>query len=562
MRIPLIAASLALLSAVCGCAPSGRTDSEDRVVFVREGIVCPGDASSRIVLNVTSADNTTVRLTSSLPVGGRVFFRFAWEPGGRYALRLISGEGAAVFSQALTAPVRPEPLRVAAVRLEGVHAGSVTSGGEPDASLSFSADGTLLAVGTFGGYLRAYDTRTGEAVFEKHIPGAVVKQVAVSPDNSRIYAGEMSYDGFVRAFDVKSKRELWRFRLADELETSKPARADDFFALYSYPQAYCMRSAGDDLIVDGFHSWRHEGKPRHLSRIYRFAGRTGEVLWRFPEDKPLRRNISWFDTDGELVAFSAYQWEAPPPGDPVPQAAVYLLDAASGKMLARHGFEPLAPHFNTAPMWYGLALDDSGHLAVGLMDGRGAIFDTRPGGAEGRRALRLVRKMELATPVEVTGVPIYAGAGWAAGSGNTLYVLTDGRLIAPSAGVRGKTVRADHPAANTIFAFDGASGKLLWRWKLTTTAQGIAAGKGVLAASTQQSFSSDDPMDYGLTVFDTRRGCVGTPVEKLLFRYHTAGPVVALAVSPDGKTVAVVEAPVRLPDGITVVGKYRLHILR
>ncbi len=572
MRRPGLALVI-LLVVVCGCGRSATTDSGDRVIFTREGLVLPGEARANVVLDVT-VDNRTIKLTPVLPVGGRTVFRFPWERGKQYELALSSTDGSPVFSAALSAPIRPEPLVVAAVPLEEVHAGSVTSGGEPDASLAFSADGTLLAVGTFGGYLRVFDTRTGGCVFEKRFPGAVIKRVAISEDNSRVYAGEMSYDGFVRAFDLKSKVELWRFRLADELETSKPARADDFFALYSYPQAYCMRALGGDLVVDGFHSWTHQGKPRHLSRMYRFDGRNGDVRWKWPGDAPLPRNISWFDLDDKVVALSAYQWEVPAEGDKTPQGAIYLLDVTSGKLLDRHAFEPLKPHFTTVPMWYGLAFDDSGHLAVGLMDGRGAIFDTRSGG--GGPGLKLVRNLELATPVEVTGVPIYAGAGWAAGSGNELYILTDGRLITPAASARGKTVRADHPAANTLFAFEGAQGMLLWRWKLTTTAQSIAAGRNILAAATQQSFSPDDPMDYGLTAFDTaftlplpEEGdfpfggrTAAAPVDKLLFRYHTAGPVVALAVSPDGKTIAAVEAPVRLPDDMTVVGKYRLHILR
>ena len=562
-----------VLVAVCGCGPSATTDSEERVTFIRDGLLLPGEARANVVLDVTT-EGRTIKLTPALPVGGRTVFHFGWERGRRYELTLCSTDGLVVFLAAVTAPIRPEPLVVRTVPLEKVHAGSVTSGGEPDASLAFSADGTLLAVGTFGGYLRVFDTRTGGCVFEKRFPEAVIKRVAISEDDSRVYAGEMSYDGFVRAFDLKTKVELWRFRLADELETSRPARAHDFFALYSYPQVYCMRALGDDLVVDGFHSWTHGGKPRHLSRMYRFDGRTGVARWKWPADAPLPRNISWFDLDDEVVALSAYQWEAPAEGDKTPQAAIVLLDVASGKVLDRHRFEPLVPHFTTTPMWYGLAFDGFGHLAVGMMDGRGAVFDTHSEG--GTPVLKLVRNLDLARPVEVTGVPVYAGAPWAAGSGNELYILTDGRLIAPSASAKGKTVRADHPAANTLFALEGATGKLLWRWKLTTTAQSVAAGRNLLVASTQQSFSPDDPMDYGLTAFDTaftlpppEEGdfpfggrTAAAPIDKLLFRYHTAGPVVALAVSPDGKTIATVEAPVRLPDEMTVVGTYRLHILR
>jgi len=156
-------------------------------------------------------------------------------------------------------------------------------------------------------------------------------------------------------------------------------------------------------------------------------------------------------------------------------------------------------------------------------------------------------------------VPIYAGVGWAAGSGRTLYVMTDGRLVVGAAGAGARDVHADHPAANTVVALDGRTGERLWQWKLTTTAQSLAAGTDVLAAATQQAFRADDPLDFGVTVFDVSRP--GAPVEKLCWRYHTAGPIVALAVSPDGRTLAAVEAAVKLPDGIHTVGRYRLHLL-
>ncbi|HUW58517.1 MAG TPA: hypothetical protein VMZ92_17915, partial [Planctomycetota bacterium] len=63
--------ALALLIAVaCGCGPSDPTGSRDRAIFARGGIVLPGDASPDVLLDVTTTDNTTVRLTAGLPVGG------------------------------------------------------------------------------------------------------------------------------------------------------------------------------------------------------------------------------------------------------------------------------------------------------------------------------------------------------------------------------------------------------------------------------------------------------------------------------------------------------------
>ena len=75
----------------------------------------------------------------------------------------------------------------------------------------------------------------------------------------------------------------------------------------------------------------------------------------------------------------------------------------------------LKPFFEAVPMWYALALDDSGHLIAGLMDGRAVVFDVNPREDGSGVGPHVVRTMDLATPVEVTGVPIYAGVGWAAG---------------------------------------------------------------------------------------------------------------------------------------------------
>jgi hypothetical protein len=140
-----------------------------------------------------------------------------------------------------------------------------------------------------------------------------------------------------------------------------------------------------------------------------------------------------------------------------------------------------------------------------------------------------------------------------------LYLLTDGRLIVSKGASGGKSVHADHPGANTVFAVSPAGGRLRWQHKLTTTTQSLASGRDVLVASTQQTYSADDPLDYGLTVLDTRGG--GVPADRLVYRYATAGPIVAVAVSPDGGRIAAVECAVRLPDEINTVGRYRLHII-
>ncbi len=552
MRPLRCAMPVLVLLAALGCGAKGELQPLDRVQFVRGGVVLP-EEWAKSGEPAIHCDNDVAMLANPQALAQGCFFPFDWRPGSRCVIDSIGERGGGLRLRDVYAPMRPEPAVVACVPLESVHAGSVTAGEEPDAALAFSEDGSLLALGTFGGYVRVFETSGGKCVFEKRLPGAVVKRVAVSPDNRRVFAGEMSPDGFVRAFDIASGRELWRFRLADDLGMSKPARGDDFYALYSYPQAYCMRAVGADLIVDGFHSWSDAGGAKHLSRLYRLDGKTGAVRWRFPADAPMPRNIAWFDVSGDALAFSAYQWEKPEPSGGVPQSMVGLVRVSDGALLDRRAFEPLAPFFTTTPMWYGLALDGAGHLAAGFVDGRAEIFAT---GAK----LSPVRSLELATPIDVSGVPIYAGANWAGGVDNTLFLLTDGRLIVESAAAKGKSVRADHFNSNTLFAFDGGTGKLLWQWKLTTTAQGVAAGKGVVAVSTQQSYSSDDPMDYGLTVFDPT--LPGSPVEKMLFRYNTSGPIVALAVSPDGSRIAAVEAPVRLADGLTVVGKYRLHIIR
>lgn len=536
------AVAIAAVAALSGC----RSRQASHVLFVRDGIVVTNCASRPQML--TPAPIRPGPEPSPLP-GDAWFFPFPWKPG-----QLLSVQGTTVMT-----PQRPEAYAVARVDLERVRPGTVTGGGEPDACLAFDDAGRLLAVGSFGGYLRVYSVPEARLLWQRRFPEAMVKRVAFSPDGTRLYAGEQSPDGLVYGLAADSGRELWRLRLADDLLTSRPARPDDYFAIYQYPAAYGIRvDNGDMVYIGGFHSWRENAEPRHLSRLYAIDGATGRRKWVFPSDGPMPRNVNCFDVtrNGRFVALAAYQSEPPGKGDPYLQAGLYVLAGETGALLHRFELKPIAPFFQSVPIWHALSLgpDDTSPDAgprgiLGSMDGR--LF---------RLADSQVTEVNLAAPVEVSGIPIHAGVGWSAASARHLFALTDGSLIAPSALGKGQSVQARHPGTDTLSCYDMTEG-LEWQYQLVNTAQGVVASRDaeVVAVTTQQAFTVADPNDYGLTLLDVTGDQVGAG--RVIFRYQTPGPIVASAISPDGRWLAVVEFPVVLADGLTTVGRYRVHLI-
>lgn len=446
--------------------------------------------------------------------------------------------------------------------------------GVPDTALAFSPDSRRLAIASASGELRvlapvAFDNRPqAEGLFERRIREGIAKTLSFAAGGEVLLLGEQSPDGFVLGLDGRDGRELWRMRLADELESSRPS-ASDYLALYSFPGAFRLIALPDgDALVLGLHSWRPDSQTRRaLARIYRLDARTGKPRWRYPVETPAGRNITWMDAtpDGARVACVMSLPGAGQAGAAEAPLDLVVLDGATGAEAGRLTLPPLKPHFTSTMCWQSLSLHPGGRSAVlGADDGRLWMVDLD---ASGRPKERW--RMDLGTPIQVGALNVHCPIGWALNRDQGVFVELDTNW--EKFGAAAQTARpADvHPEASSIQAFDpqAATPERLWRYTVPGRPQGLwlSADNRWLAFAYEKPEGADSlgrptPPDYGVLMFDLRRE--GGAAKKLQYQFSTEGPLgFAGCFSPDGRYLAVTEGPRPGTDRLSATRTYRVLIL-
>ncbi len=426
----------------------------------------------------------------------------------------------------------------------------------PDAFLTFSKDGKYLAVGTFLGRLLLFEVSSQVLLWEKRFPEAMVKRVAFSQDGETIFVGEQGPDGFIYALDRASGRELWRFRLADDLRPGEPPEKGDVYGIYRQPGCYRLKVLiNDDLLVLGVHSWfdREKKSWRRLSRLWRLSPR-GKVRWAWPAEGPALLSLIYADTDQEsrlVGVVSTTPSDEMPRSYPLSPGTFYLLEAQNGQERWRYEIPPLRPYFDRVSVWESVALSPDGQWAlVGTSDGRAIFFDLFK--------RRVARTIPLGAPVLIGGLPVAAHVSYGLFSPRGQALVVTGSSNLPyGMPLSVNRPAGPHPQANTLFVIK-PPGKILWRFGLGFRFQGLttdASGRwlAVAAGAARRGFERQE--QFGVFLFDTQ--------EKTLWAYYpTQGPCFFhLALSPGGKYLAVVETPY-LTEQETLHGHYRLHLLK
>ncbi|OAG27762.1 outer membrane protein assembly factor BamB family protein [Thermodesulfatator autotrophicus] len=435
------------------------------------------------------------------------------------------------------------------------------SGHTPGAYPEFSPDGRWLALGTFKGGLFLFEAGTGKLIWQKRIPEGMVKRVAFSPDGQALYYGTQSPEGEVCALKTKSGEKLWCFSTARDLERGAPPPPGDIYGIYRLPGVYrLIVLPSGDLIVLAIHSWPDSRKQkwRRLSRVYRFSPQ-GKLRWAYPENGPAPLTLIYADADekGQKVALVSLM---PSEGDdlsigPPPQSFI-LLDGLTGKELMVHQLTPLKPYFERVSAWESVAVSPDGRFAaLGVSDGRLFIFDLRD--------RRIKTCLSLATPIILGELPVSATLSYGIFDSNGVFYIVSGESTLPF----GLPLEVDkpagpHPGARTVFAIDPETGKILWRFASPFKLQGLALSKdGKVLAVGVAAFRREDTRvrQFGVLTFDLKKP--GGGYKKLSGYFPTAGNVFFhLAVSPDGRLVAIVESPWADQYG-RLFGKHRLIVL-
>ena len=533
--------------------PINAVMAELNVNWVRTGVVLEsetkGELGSKIEIAV-GQESTTFKTVSSLSLDEkRVLLQFAWQPNKRYQIRL----GKDIVDA--SSPLKPVPYLIRTIELDGLLSlmENLRQPAKPTA-LTFGSgtDSHKLAVATDRGHLAIVDAISGEVDWKTRISEGYVRHIALSPDNKLLYIGEQAADGFIYCYDLigDTPRLRWRYRTADDIETSTPSNPESVYAWVSYPGQSCMRTLPNgDLIVAGVHSWTHENIPQKRSLLYRFDAKTSGVKWKFPSEETVQKIFRWFDVsaDGKVLAVIIDE-------SGKGNGMLSVIDTSTGKERWHADIEPLTPYFKGVTFWRGVSMSSDGKFVnVTTDDGRAFIFDVNQS--------EPIWKQSLATPIEVSGVPIIATTGTIGATNNAALFVTGDTYIPYHLQKGAQRPSTLHPNGMTLFAYSWG-GEKIWQWKLENMPQGLRVDAGGRYAALAVSKRSQNPNEslHGVSVFDLVEGDSG--LSKYLYTYRTEGqlPYDTLAISADGSMVAIVEVPIVLPDE-TLRGKNRVYIL-
>jgi len=539
-------------------APSSAAE-RPRVEFVRGGALVGGNEDVSILHGTSEVAFDAVRFSDQ-----RRLLTFDWQPETNYEFQL-GGEELIRRS-----PRLPAPYRVHKLKLESLATVDDTGGGI-DTAVRFSPNGQLLAIGSFGGWLRIYETLSGRLLHRQRVHEGIVKQLVFAPDGDTLYVGEQSPDGRVLALGLEyaatateplQLTQRWSRRLADDLETSR-AIPGDRFSLYWLPAASHMKCGRDGrLFVAGRHSWPVGDKMANRSRIY-CLDPDGNLLWQFPPNVPAQLTIPHLaiDPEGRRLLVHPSRTQADDVPLPIKPGSLALLNAQSGELLATTNIGPLLPHFARAESWDSMALsEDCRRAVVGLADGRVLRFALNDDQFERQGQL------ELGTPIVLGRVPIAASAGFSRIAGDRLFLQTQYTHVPFGNPLAAERPPSTHPGANTLSVAD-LDGRILWRYRGPFALSGIwHAGIGDashprwVVVACRQRLDARQGTPLGFLLFDLARGGGGS--DKLVYYYPTEGPVAFQAdISSDGRFIAVVETPARTPDGQHVYGSYQVHVV-
>ena len=479
----------------------------------------------------------------------RVHLQFTWHPNKRYQFRY----GKNIHDA--TSPLKPVPYLIQTIELDSLLSlmENLRQPAKPTAlTFGSGSDSHQIAVATDRGHLAIVNAISGRVDWKTRISEGYVKHIAFSPDNKLLYIGEQSADGYIYCYELTGDiPELrWKYRTADDIETSTPSNPESVYAWVSYPGQSCMQSLPDgDLLVAGVHSWTQADIPQKRSLLYRFDAKTGAAKWKFPSDGAMQKIFRWFDVsaDGKLLALVIDE-----SGNG--KGLLSVVDTSTGKERWHSAIEPLTPYFKGVTFWRGVSMSPDGKFVnVTTDDGRAFIFDVNQS--------EPIWKQSLATPLEVSDVPIIATTGTIGATNDTALFVTGDTYIPYHLQKGAQRPSALHPNGMTLFAYSW-SGEKVWQWKLENMPQGLRIDSGSRYAALAVSKRSKNPNEslHGVSVFDLT--VTGSGLSKYLYTYRTEGqlPYDTLAISADGSMVAIVEIPIVLPDE-TLRGKNRVHVL-
>jgi len=455
-----------------------------------------------------------------------------------------------VFAGA-TAPSVPECVALFEVPLGDVSRQIAMGGEAPDTALAFSPDGSVLAIGSYRGEVMIVDGWTGEVRARRRLAETMVKHLAWSDDGAVLFAAEQSPDAFVLALEPGDLSTRALVRLADWIASSSPPPGDDLYGVYTLPSAYWLHALPDGgLLVAAAHGWNDaEGVRLNKSVVMRLDASLETVAIWPPEgfaDAVFLSAVT--DQTGARVAVSVSR-SAEGGAESLPINGLTVLSTKDLSLLGTVSVPPLAPWYDRSFIWEAIGLDDD-RVFVGLGDGRVVVTDLDGVGFT----------HDLGTPILAGDVPIAASVGRLIWSGDRLYVLTARSGIPFGAAAPELRPTAMHPNANTLFAFQATSDRLVldWTWRGPHHLQGMTLVGDTLIVGAGARMTDDRTDLFGALLFHVGGG--GDGASRLQATCETQGPVFFRHGGTVDGRIAVAEVPRAGPRG--VLGAYRVVVFR
>ena len=540
--------------------------AEVDVTWVRTGVVLETEHENGVKgeINIAfetsgAAHDLTERPTIQRLDANRVLFQFAWQPNQKYQFHLNDSEITA------TSPLKPEPYLIRTVELDGLLSlmENLRQPAKPTALALGHGNTPKLAIATDSGHLAVLQSLTGEILWKTRISEGYVRRMVFSPDDTQLYVGEQAADGFIYCYDLTTDKPTlrWKYRTADDIETSTPSNPDSVYAWVSYPGPACIRTlANGDLVVASVHSWTEKDTPLKKSQLYRFDEETGNVIWKWTREGAVPKIMRWFDVsaDGKTLALltdSGHNLQGSETGESdAANGKLTVLNAEDGTEKWHMDIQPLREYFTQVTFWRGVSMSPDGkYINVTTDDGRAFIFDVNKP--------EPIWQENLTTPLEVSGIPIIATAGTIGATDAAALFVTGDTYIPYHLRKGAQKPSAGHPNGMTLFAYSW-HGEKIWQWKLENMPQGLRIDAKDRYAVLSVSKRAQDPNEslHGVSVFDLT--AKGNGLAKYLYTYRTEGqlPYDTLAISADGGLIVVVEVPITMSDE-TVRGKNRVHVL-
>jgi len=421
----------------------------------------------------------------------------------------------------------------------------------PNGMLAFSHT-NLLAVGSMRGYIRVIGLPHGKTLWKRKIPEASITDIFFFKDY--LLVGEKSRDAYLYCFNGKTGEKLWRYKTAREL-------GEVFLPINKSEEPKVARIAVDTrgiawVTVSMYHKGKKDGKEHffNASQILCFDITTGKCKHRFQGKGHIDSRPYWIEVtaDGKYVVFGNWKTSETYPG------AAYCLSGETGEELWKFVCKPLV-NWDIGTWMSPSVSNDGKYAVVYLYDGRAFLFDNQEMIRSKGKALPLWEK-NISTPVNVGGVPVYGSPNISWTDGEEALFSVGTSYVCPGARKVSRLPPIEHPNSNTILVYD-RDGKLKWKWNTGGYTQRIHISPEYLAVPVAQNILTKQTKIHGVYLFDRKTD--GSATEKLLWFYRVEGIAIDAAVSPDGRYVAVLEAPIDIEPGRgrNVIGEYRLHIL-